>query len=215
MYTIDMKNITQTLEWRYATKQYDTTKKLSAENLSTLKESIRLAPTSYGLQPFSVIDVTNPEIREKLKAASWNQSQITDASHLFVFAVPNDITEADVDAFMSSIAQTRGVSVESLAGYAGMIKGSIGSRPPEHKAIWAAKQAYIALGFLLETAAILEVDATPMEGFDNGQYNEILGLTAKGLQAAVVCTLGYRSSEDTYAGLAKVRKSVDEMFMTI
>lgn len=210
-----MKNITQALEWRYATKQYDTTKKLSEENLSALKESIRLAPTSYGLQAISVIDVVNPETREKLKAASWSQTQITDASHLFVFAVPNDITDTDIDAFISSIAQTRGVSVESLAGYAGMIKGSISARTPEHKAIWAAKQAYIALGFLLETAALLEVDATPMEGFDNGQYNEILGLTEKGLQAVVVCALGYRSSEDTYAGLAKVRKSESDMFMTI
>jgi len=208
-----MKNITQALEWRYATKQYDASKKLSTENLDILKESVRLAPTSFGLQAFTVIDVTNPELREKLKAASWGQSQITDASHLFVFTVPNDITDTDVDAFISHTAEVRGVSVESMAGYTGMIKGSVNSRTPEQKAIWAAKQAYIALGFLLETAALLEVDATPMEGFDNGQYNEILGLTEKGLQAVVVCTLGYRSSEDTYAGLAKVRKSESDMFM--
>lgn len=208
-----MKDITQALEWRYATKQYDATKKLSDTDLDTLMESIRLAPSSYGLQPFKVIHVTNPELREKMKAAAWNQTQLTDASNIFVFAVQHDITTADVDAFINLTGNIRNVPVESLTGYADMIKGSLNSKTPEQKSTWAAKQAYLALGFLLETAALLHIDATPMEGFDNAQFDEILGLTEKGMTSVVLCALGYRSEADQYAGLAKVRASKDVLFI--
>jgi nitroreductase len=210
-----MKNITQALEWRYATKQYDTTKKISDEQLQTLKESVRLSPSSFGLQPYGVIEVTNPDIRSKLQAASWNQSQITDASHLFVFTVPTDVTEASVDEFMALNMKVRGVEAEALAGYSGMIKGSLSSRTQEGRVTWAEKQAYIALGFLLESAALLEIDATPMEGFDNTQYDAILGLTEKSLKSVVVCALGYRSSEDAQATFPKVRKASGDMFTQI
>lgn len=210
-----MKNITQALEWRYATKQYDTSKKISDEQLQILKESVRLSPSSFGLQPYKVIDITNPEIREKLKAASWGQSQITDASHLFVFTVPTDVTEASVDEFMALNMKVRGVEAETLAGYADMIKGSLSSRTQEGRVTWAEKQVYIALGFLLESAAFLEIDATPMEGFDNAQYDAILELAEKGLKSVVVCALGYRSSEDTQATFPKVRKANEDMFMSI
>jgi nitroreductase len=208
-----MKNITQTLEWRYATKHYDTTKKISDTDLHTLKESIRLSPSSYGLQPFKVIEVTNGEIREKLKAASWNQSQLTDASSIFVFSARADIIDTDIDAFIALNAQVRNVSIESLAGYANMIKGTLSTQTPEQKHIWAAKQSYIALGFVLGAAAILEIDATPMEGFDKTQYDAILGLSEKGLKSVVVCALGYRSSEDTSATLPKVRQANEDMFI--
>lgn len=210
-----MTNITNALAWRYATKKFDATKKLSEETVQKLKESVRLSPSSYGLQPFTVIDVQSPELREKLKAASYGQTQLTDASHVFIFAVPTDITDKDVDVFMQLNADIRNIPLESLQGYAAMIKGSVQSRTPEQRSIWAAKQAYIALGFLLETAALLEIDATPMEGFVNAQIDEVLGLGEKGLTSAVICTLGYRAEDDETAHYPKVRKSESDMFMTM
>ena len=210
-----MTNITQALAWRYATKQFDATKKISTETIQTLKESIRLSPSSYGLQPYKIIEVSNPEIREKLTVAAYGQTQVSEASHLFVFAANTDITEAHVDEFISAHSTIRNVPIESLAGYAGMMKANVVARTTEQKVLWAEKQAYIALGFLLETAALLEVDATPMEGFDAAQFDEILGLKEKGLTSAVICALGYRSTDDTYANQPKVRKSESEMFLTM
>lgn len=206
-----MKNILDALHWRYATKAYDSTQKVSPEQLTQILEAVRLAPSSFGLQPYKIIHITNPELREKLKAASWGQTQITDASELFVFAVPTNLNDSHVDTFIERTAAARNMPVEQLAEYAGMIKGSINSRNESERIHWAAKQAYIALGLLLETAALEHVDATPMEGFDNAQYNEILGLTDMNLTAAVVATLGYRSKDDTYAGLAKVRVGMEEL----
>ncbi|MES2622967.1 MAG: nitroreductase family protein [Patescibacteria group bacterium] len=208
-----MTNITKALQWRYATKQFDATKKISDETLQTLKESIQLSPSSFGLQPYTVIDVVTPEHRAALRAAGWDQAQFTDASHLFVFAVPTSITDADTDAFIKLTADTRNTTPEALAGYAGMIKGSVNSRTTEQNISWAAKQAYIALGFLLETAALLEVDAAPMEGFDSVKTDEILGLTTKGLTSVVVSALGYRSADDKYADLPKVRTPMDKLFI--
>lgn len=208
-----MKNILEALQWRYATKAYDSTKKLSPEQISSLLETIRLSPSSFGLQPYKIIHVTKPEIREKLRAASWGQSQITEASELFIFAVPTDLNETHVDDFIQKTALVRNIPVEQLAEYAEMIKGSLNSRTKEQKIIWAAKQAYIALGILLESAALEQIDATPMEGFDPAQYNEILGLHKLNLTAVVVTTLGYRSKLDTYAGLLKVRKDQNDLII--
>ncbi len=210
-----MTNFIKALEWRYATKQFDATKKIDSETIQTLKESIRLSPSSYGLQPYTIIDVSTPEIREKLKVAAYGQTQLTDASHLLIFAASTDVTEAHVDEFISSHATIRNVPVETLAGYAGMIKANIVSRTIEQKSLWAAKQAYIALGFLLESAALLEVDAAPIEGFDAAQFDEILGLKEKNLTSAVICALGYRSADDTYANQPKVRKTEGELFLSV
>jgi nitroreductase len=206
-----MTNILDALHWRYATKAYDSTQKVSSEKLEQLLEVVRLSPSSFGLQPYKIIHVTNPELREKLKAASWGQTQITDASELLVFAVLTNLNDASVDAFIERTATTRTMPVEQLAEYAGMIKGSINSRNESERIQWAAKQAYIALGLLLEAAAIEHIDATPMEGFDNAQYDAILGLTNMNLTATVVATLGYRSKDDAYASLAKVRVGLDEL----
>lgn len=208
-----MTNITQALAWRYATKKFDATKKLTPDTVHILKESIRLAPSSYGLQPFAVIDVQSPEIREKLKAAAYGQTQVADASHFLIFAANTDVTEEHVDEFIRSHSTIRNVPVEALAGYAGMMKANVVARTTEQKVLWAEKQAYIALGFLLETAALLEVDAAPMEGFDAAQFDEILGLKEKGLTTAVICALGYRAEDDEYANQPKVRKSESEMFI--
>lgn len=199
------------LNWRYATKAYDLNKKLDPGQISDLIETVRLSPSSFGLQPYKLIEVKNPETREKLKAAAWGQTQITDASNLFVFAVPTNLSDTDVDVFINRTATTRNIPVENLAEYSTMIKGSINSRDEAEKINWAAKQAYIALGVLLTAAAGANIDASPMEGFDSAQFDEILGLKELNLKSVVICAVGYRSDADTYAGLAKVRVSKDDL----
>ena len=210
-----MTNIIENLNWRYATKKYDASKVLSSEQVDLLMETIRLAPSSFGVQPYTIINVKDKDVREKLKAAAWEQTQITDASDLVLFTVPTNLNDSDIEKFIQNTSDTRGVSLESLEEYSNMIKGSVNSRTPEEKISWSAKQAYIALGILLVAAAEQKIDATPMEGFDNAQFDEILDLKSKGLTTVVIAALGYRSEDDEYAGLAKVRKAKEDMCLEI
>ena len=210
-----MSQFIENANWRYATKKFDTTKKVSAEDLATLKEAIRLSASSFGLQLYKVIVVENPEVRAKLQAASWGQTQVTEASHLLVFANQTTVTDADVDAYIKNIASTRNLPVESLVGFADYMKGAISNVPEEVKPIWNAKQTYIALSNLLNAAAELKIDVTPMEGFVPAQYNEILGLDKLNLNAALVTPIGYRHEEDATQHYAKVRKSNEDLFFTI
>lgn len=210
-----MTKIIENLNWRYATKKYNPAKVLSSEQIESLMESIRLAPSSFGVQPYTIINVKDKDVREKLKAAAWGQTQITDASDLILFTVPTNLNDEYIEKFIKNISDTRGVSLESLQEYEGMIKGSVNSRTPEEKISWSAKQAYIALGILLVAAAEQKIDATPMEGFDNAQFDEILDLKSKGLTTVVIAALGYRAEDDEYASLAKVRKSKEELFLEI
>lgn len=209
--TTEIKNA---LEWRYAAKKYDASKKISAEEMQTLKDSIRLTPTSYGLQPFKAIFVEDENIRQQLREKAWGQSQVTDASALVVFAVQKNITAADVDDYMENVAQSRNITIEQTKGFGDYVKGAIAPLNEEQFINWNKKQTYIALGMLLQTAALLRVDATPMEGFDPSGYDEVLGLAEKGLTASVVCALGYRHEEDGNQHQAKVRKSEADLFMT-
>jgi len=202
------------LNKRYATKKFDPTKKIAAEDLSTLLEAIRLSASSYGLQAYKVLVVENDAIRKQLRTAAWDQSQITDASQLLVFALETDFDEKGVDRFVENIARIRNIDASSLAGYSDMMKGSF-KRPKEEVQIWLTRQLYIALGFGLVAAAELNIDACPMEGFDAGQFDEILGLKEKNLHSVVLLTVGYRSSEDAYQHLAKVRRCKEELFITI
>lgn len=202
------------LNKRYATKKFDATKKISADNFSTLLEAIRLSASSYGLQAYKVVVVENEAIRRQLRAVAWDQSQITDASQLLVFAVDADFDESGVDRYIENIARTRNMDTGSLSGYSDMMKGAL-KRPQEEIQNWLTRQAYIALGFGLVSAAELDIDACPMEGFDNDQFDKILGLKEKGLHAAVIMAVGYRSTEDSYQHLAKVRRSAADFFLTI
>jgi nitroreductase len=206
-------NIIEKLSWRYATKKFNSGVNLSESKMDVLKQAIQFAPTSYGLQPFQVVFVKNPEIREKLKAASWGQSQITDSSILAVFTRKKEVNESDVDSFIENIVNTRGVPKEMLVQYESMMKGTINSLDESQKSSWIDKQIYIALGFLLNTAAVIDVDTCPMEGFDRTQYDEILGLTDT--TSVVVCALGYRDDTDDYQNYKKVRKTQDELFVNI
>jgi nitroreductase len=201
--------------WRYATKKFDATKKISVTDLEFLKEAIRLSASSYGLQLYKIFIIENPAIRATLQPASWGQSQIVDASHLFVFAHTLDVQEAHIDDYLANIAQTRNISLETIKGYGDFMKSNLVGLPLEKKAIWTSKQTYLALGNLLNAAAELKIDVTPIEGFLPDQYNEILGLSAKGYAASVVAAVGYRHEDDATQHLAKVRKSTAELFETI
>lgn len=210
-----MSNFNENAKWRYATKKFDSTKKVSKEDLNTLKEAIRLSASSFGLQLYKVFIVENTELRAKLQPASWGQTQIVDASHLIVFANQTTVTDADVDGYMKNVSETRNVPLEALTGYADYIKGAVVPLPSEIKAVWTAKQTYLALGNLLNAAAELKIDVTPMEGFVPAQYNEILGLDKLNLNASLVAAVGYRHEEDATQHQAKVRKSNEELFITL
>ncbi|HAM72103.1 MAG TPA: NAD(P)H-dependent oxidoreductase [Verrucomicrobiales bacterium] len=203
---IPNEHLLSALRWRYATKQFDPGKKIPAPTWETLEETLVLTPSSFGLQPWKFLILQDAAIREKLVPHSWGQRQVADASHLVVMAVKTQITAGDIDAYLQDTARTRGIPVDSLAGFRKMLVGSILEGPiskqiPE----WATRQAYIALGNLMTAAALLGIDTCPMEGFEPARYDEILGLGARGLTTAVLCPVGYRASGDKYATLAKVR----------
>jgi nitroreductase len=216
MKTINSNQLLEQLNWRYATKQFDPNRKISAQDWATLEEALLLTPSSGGLQPWKFIVITDAALRAKLRPVSYGQAQITDASHLVVFAAKNNFSEADVDAHIKHIAEVQGAPIEALAPLRGMLVGGIvqGQDEATRKA-WARNQAYIALGNLLTSAALLGIDACPMEGFDRAQYDEILGLKAKGFAAAVIATLGYRLPTDKYAGAPKVRFPKEQIFLNV
>jgi nitroreductase len=201
--------------WRYATKKFDATKKISNEDLNILKEAIRLSSSSYGLQPYKVIIDENPELRAKIQPAAWGQSQIVEASHLIIFANETQLDEEDIDNYIANISETRNIPVEALSGYADFMKSKILTLPEDIKTIWTAKQTYLALGNLLNAAAELKIDVTPMEGFVPEQVNEILGLEKLNLNTSLIATLGYRHHEDDTQHYKKVRKSEEELFITL
>ena len=201
--------------WRYATKKFDTTKKISTEDLNILKEAIRLSSSSYGLQPYKVIIVENPEIRALLQPAAWGQSQIVEASHLIIFANETNVDDSTIDSYLKKISETRNTPIEALSGYGDFMKSKITTLETEVKNIWTAKQTYLALGNLLNAAAELKIDVTPMEGFVAERVNEILGLEKLGLNASLLATLGYRHAEDATQHYKKVRKSTEELFITL
>lgn len=212
MHPISTSHLLDALNWRYATKKFDPTKKIPAEVWQAIEQALILSPSSYGLQPWKFLVVEDPELREQLVAHSWNQRQVADASHLVVLAAKQTITVADADQLINAIAQTRGISAASMAFYKDMMMGDLVHGPrsaiiPE----WSARQVYIALGNLLTCAALLGIDACPMEGFIPAQYDELLELTGTDYSTTVVCPLGYRANDDKYATLPKVRYTPDTL----
>lgn len=210
-----MNKIIEDLNWRYATKKFDSTQRISDEDLATIKESLRLTATSFGLQAMKFIIVENPAVRQELKGASWGQTQITDASNMIVLCSYIAVDNEHVDAYMQDVANAQNVPIEATEQFGNYIKGSIANFTPEQKSIWASKQTYIALGQVMHTCASLRIDSTPMEGFDPGAYDKILGLSEKNLQANLVLALGYRHAEDDAQHRVKVRKSHEALFKTI
>lgn len=208
----NIEQVRKALNWRYATKAYDKSRKISADDWQLLEDALLLAPASYGLQEHKVIIVEDADLREKLRAASWGQPQVTDASHFVVFAAKTDLGSKEVAQYIDRIVDVRGTPREDLEQFEGMINAKVGAVNDAGLVTeWNARQAYIALGFFLETAAILGIDASPMEGFDPAQYDEILGL--EGYTAVVVAAAGYRDEAgDWLAPLAKVRWKKEDFF---
>ena len=205
------KTLLEHLDWRYATKKMDPAKAVPQEKVEAIVEAIRLAPTSSGTQPFELIVVTNPEVRQQISEAANGQTPITDGSHLLVFAAWDNYTEARIDEVAELNVQARG-DLPLIGQYYGNLKDNYLPRDAETNYAHAARQAYIAVGFGLIAAAEQEVDSTPMEGFDPAAVDEILGLKERGLRSVVLLPLGYRDpTGDWLLPMAKVRKARDTM----
>ena len=216
MSKLNPAELIQALEWRYATKGFDPHRKIPADLWKTLEEALVLSPSSFGLQPWKFLVVTDPAVRIRLRAASWGQPQIEECSHLVVFTARRTMQMEDIERFVARIAEVRGVSVASLASYRDKMAGSL-LQGPQAAVVeqWTAKQAYIALGNFLTCAATLGVDACPMEGLEPAKYDEILGLVETGYHSLMVCAAGYRRPDDAYAKLAKVRFPLDQVIQRV
>lgn len=206
MNNMNSPELLKALEWRYATKVFDPAKKIPAETWQALERTLILTPTSYGLQPYKFLVIGDPAKRAELVQHSWGQKQVVDASHFVVFTARTNMTEADVDKLIQRTVEIRKLPADALNAYRGMMLGDIVHGPRGKTAHeWAARQTYIALGNLMACAAVLGVDACPMEGLVPAEYDRILNLAGTGYATVVACALGYRSPDDKYAKLAKVR----------
>lgn len=203
-----MVSVNERLAWRYATKKFDPARKVPRDKLDNILEAVRMAPTSSGLQPFELFVVTDPDIRSRIREAAWNQAQITDCSHLLVFAAWDDITPERINMMFDLTNEVRGFRNEGWENYRQQLLRIAADRGTAANHEAAARQAYIGLGAALIAAAFEEVDSTPMEGFEQAAVDGILGLPAKQLRSAVLLPLGYRQPEgDWLVNLKKVRRS--------
>lgn len=209
-------DLIERLEWRYAAKRMDPKKVVPQEKVDRILEAARLAPTSSGLQPFDIILVTNPEIREKIKAIAWNQPQITECSHLLVFAAWDNYTADRINLMFDLTNQVRGAKNEFWENYRNMLLGTYPARSEKQNFLHTAKQAYIGFSMAMVAAAFEEVDCTPMEGFDSNALDELLKLPAKGLKSVLLLPLGYRDAgEDWLVNLKKVRRPRDQFVIEV
>ncbi len=199
-------DLIKTLQWRYATKKMDPSRAVPEDKVERILEAIRLAPTSSGLQPYEVFVITNPAVRERLRPVAWNQAQVTDGSHLLVFAAWDHYPADRINAMFDYTNEVRGFRNEGYENYRQMLLGMYPQREPEQNFQHAARQAYIGLGAAVIAAASEEVDCTPMEGFDGPAVDDILDLRSRGLRSVVLLYLGYRQVEgDWLVNLQKVR----------
>lgn len=200
------------LNWRYAVKTFDPTRRIDAATWASLENSLVMSPSSYGLQPWKFLVVADAALRTELRPHSWNQSQITDASHLVVFLAKREIGAADLDRLIEATSAVRGVPSEQLGFYRDMMQKDLIDGPRSQQIErWASNQVYIALGTFMTAAALLGVDTCPIEGFSPADYDRILGLESSPYRSCVVCAAGYRDASDKYAGLAKVRYAASEL----
>ncbi len=204
------------LQWRYAVKKFDPSKKIPADVWDVLEKSLVLAPSSFGLQPWKFFVVDNPVLRQQLLENSWNQTQVTEASHLVVLAIKKEMGDQEVDRYIQDMSDKRQVPIDALGGLTKMIKGFMANPQKGFTTDeWAIRQVYIAIGQFMTSAAMLGIDTCPMEGFNPAKYDEILGLTAQGYSSVLVCPAGYRADDDKYAAMAKVRYAQSEVITHI
>lgn len=200
------------LEWRYAVKKFDPTRKISKADWATLEQALVLSPSSFGLQPWKFFVIDDPEVRAKLPAISWGQAQTVDASHFVVLAQRKDLLPADIERYIDRIAEVRGVTRESLEGLrTSLLNKQQTASEDGTLSTWTSRQVYIALGTLLTSAAAIGIDACPMEGFQSEQYDKLLGLDARGYKALCAVALGFRAEDDKYASAPKVRFAREEV----
>lgn len=199
------------MKWRYATKKFDQTKQLSAEQLHNLLESIRLTATSMGLQLFKVLVVQDKVLRAQLMAASYNQKQVEEASYLLVFCSYNQVEENLIDGILRERATATNKTIQELETYKSSVMKTIGNMTDEAFAEWTAKQCYIALGNAMSACAVMGIDACPMEGFRAKEYNEILGLNSLNMKATLALPVGFRSEEDKNQYNPKIRRTMDDL----
>ncbi len=212
MTPIDTTQLTAALDWRYATKKFDSSKEIPAATWAALEHALVVSPSSFGLQPWRFIVITDPAVKAKLLPLSWNQAQVTDCSHHVVFAVRKGVDAAYVDKFLARQVELRGGTVEALAPYRGMMTGFLANITAAGQLdAWATKQIYIALGQFMAAAALLGVDACPMEGISPAAYDEVLGLKDTEFATVVACAAGYRAADDKYATAGKVRFPVSDL----
>lgn len=208
--------LTRSLHWRYATKKFDPSRRIPAATWAALEEALVLTPSSFGLQPWKFIIVETPELRARLVAASWNQSQPADSSHFVVFARRDNLPESAIDHHLARVTEVTGTPLESLAGLRKVITGFCGNlRAQGRLDAWADRQLYIALGNFMTAAALLDIDTCPMEGLDPAQYDQILGLTGSGFSTVVACAAGYRAEDDANASRPKVRFPASEVITRV
>lgn len=209
---MNSQEVIKALNWRYAVKAFDPSKKITSIDWSVLSESLRLSPSSYGLQPWKFIVVQNSELRKKLREYSWNQTQVTDCSHLVVFTYKKKMDVDHIQKFINKTSEVRGVELESLEGYKNMMISDLvnGSRAQVIEP-WAQRQTYIAMGFLMETAALLNIDSCPLEGLSPQDYDRLLGLEGTGWGTVAAVALGYRSFQDKYQNNKKVRFDTEQV----
>jgi nitroreductase len=204
------------LRWRCATKKFDAHRAIPEGVWRVLEETLVLTPSSFGLQPWRFVVVTDPKAKQALVPVSWNQTQVADCSHYVVFAIRRDLGPADVERYVDRIAEVRGVARDSLGAYRQMMLGSL-EQAAERGFVneWSARQAYIALGNFMTSAAMLGIDTCPMEGIEPERYDAILGLSQLGLQTVVACAAGYRAADDKYGAMPKVRFALKDMVLRV
>ena len=207
MPAIDPLALLAQLRWRYAVKKFDPSRRIPEATWAAIEQAAILAPSSYGIQPWKFVVITDPAVKATLPGASWGQAQPRDCSHMVVIAARTGIGKGDIDRYIARIAQVRGMPVDhpDLVTFAGEMMGTVNSLSREAADVWCARQCYIALGFLLSACAALGVDACPMEGIQHAEYDRLLGLEGTGYRAAVGAAVGYRAADDWLAPMAKVR----------
>ena len=208
-------SIIDSLSWRYAVKRMNGNK-VSQDKLDTLLDAITLSASGFGLQPYQILMVEDAELKAKIQPIAYGQPQIVESSHLLIFAAWNEVTEAQIDAYMDLIAETRGMSLSDLGDFKGAIAGSMKYKSKEQQAQWADRQVYLAMGTALAAAGELQIDTTPMEGFIPAKLDELLGLEAKGLHSVLILAIGERDEATDYmVNVKKVRTPKSELFVQL
>lgn len=215
MSQVSPSTLIHALEWRYATKQFRPGIAIPDSEWAALEQSLVLTPSSFGLQPWKFIVVDNPTLRAELQAVSWNQPQTTEASRFVVFTVRTGMEEGDINRWISRLGEVQGKTPEDLAPLQGMISGFASRMTPEAILAWNTRQAYIALGQFMASAAALGIDTCPMEGIDAASYDRILGLNGSGYTTVVACAAGYRDEADRYAHLPKARFEAQQVIVHV